>query len=99
MLRSRRAVRRRLATVSLEPDEHGIRGQVTDDSGNPVPFAIVEIRDQQMKNIDMVAADAQGNYEWRSQSPGTFVVALLKQDGQTVQRQVTTINSWQVLDL
>jgi Carboxypeptidase regulatory-like domain len=83
----------------LELDEHGIRGQVTDGSGNPVPYAVVEIRDQQMKVIDTVVANAQGNYEWKSPSSGMFIVSLLQQDGQTVQRQVVTVNSWNTQNL
>jgi hypothetical protein len=89
----------RAESLSLEPDEHGIRGQVTDDSGDPVPNAIVQIRDQQMKTIDTVVADGQGYYEWKSRSAGTFVVNLLRQDGETVQRQAVTINSWQTVNL
>jgi Carboxypeptidase regulatory-like domain len=83
----------------LELDEHGVRGQVTDDSGKPVPYAVIEIRDQQMNVIDTVVADAQGNYSWKSPSSGMFVVSLLQQDGQTVQRQVVTVNSWCVQNL
>ena len=83
----------------LEPDEHGIRGKVTDESGSPLPYAVVEIRNQQMNVIDTVVADAQGSYTWKSPSSGLFVVSLLQQDGQTVQRQVVTVNSWAVQDL
>jgi hypothetical protein len=78
----------------LEPDEHGIRGQVTDSNGLPYPNAIVEIRDQRMRVIDTVVTDDQGNYSWQSPSSGMFVVNLLTRDGRTVQREAVTINSW-----
>jgi hypothetical protein len=83
----------------LELDEHGIRGQVTDDSGQPVPYAVVQIRDQQMNVIDTVVANAQGNYDWKSPSSGMFIVSLLQKDGQTVQRQAVTVNSWSTQNL
>ncbi len=83
----------------LEPDEHGIRGNVTDSTGKPVPYAIIEIRDQQMRVIDKVVADEQGAYQWRSPSSGMFVVNLLTRDGRTVQRETVTVNSWAPLNL
>lgn len=84
---------------TLKSDEHGIKGNVKDSGGNPVPYAIVQIRDQRMKVIDTVVADEQGAYSWKSPSSGMFVVNLLKKDGETVQRQVVTVNSWATQDL
>jgi hypothetical protein len=84
---------------ALELEEHGIRGQIRDEAGQPVPYATVQIRDQQMTIIDTVVADAQGNYAWTSPSSGRFVVSLLRQDGETVQRQTVTVNSWTVAHL
>jgi Carboxypeptidase regulatory-like domain len=84
---------------TLKSDEHGIKGHVRDSGGNPVPHAIVQIRDQRMKVIDTVVADEQGAYTWKSPSSGMFVVNLLKKDGETVQRQVVTVNSWTIQDL
>jgi hypothetical protein len=84
---------------TLESDEHGIRGNVRDSMGNPVPYATVEIRDQQMNVIDTIVANDQGAYSWSSPSSGMFVVNLLTQDGRTVQRQTITVNSWAELDL
>ena len=83
----------------LEPDEHGIRGNVRDSSGKPVPYAIIEIRDQRMRVIDTVVANEVGAYSWRSPSSGMFVVNLLTRDGRTVQRETVTVNSWAPLDL
>ena len=83
----------------LEPDDHGIRGQVTDSNGIPFPNAIVEIRDQRMRVIGTVVTNAQGNYEWRSPSSGMFVVNLLTRDGRTVQRQAVTVNSWSTVNM
>jgi len=83
----------------LKSDEHGIKGHVRDSQGKPLPYAIVEIRNQQMKILDTVVADDQGAYSWKSESPGMFVVNLLKEDGETVQRQVVTVNSWAIADL
>jgi hypothetical protein len=85
--------------ISLEAEEHGIDGQVTDEARNPVPHAIVEIRDQNMQVLDMVVADATGHYSWRGQSAGTFVVSLLRQDGETVQRQIVTVSSVPIVNL
>jgi Carboxypeptidase regulatory-like domain len=85
--------------ISLEPEEHGIDGQVRDEAGNPVPHATVEIRDQNMNIIDTVTANADGYYSWRCMSPGTFVVGLLRQDGETVRRQVVTVNSVKIQNL
>jgi Carboxypeptidase regulatory-like domain len=87
------------ANFKLISDEHGIRGQVTDSQGNPLPNAIVEIRDQRMRVIDMVVSNARGAYSWKSPSPGMFVVNLLTQDGRTVQREVVTVSSWATKDL
>ena len=61
--------------------------------GEPVPNALVEIRDQRMRVIDTVVADAQGAYSWTSPASGTFVVNLLTRDGRTVQRETVTVNS------
>jgi protocatechuate 3,4-dioxygenase beta subunit len=84
---------------TMQPDEHGIRGQVTDNTGQPLPNAVVEIRNERMRVIDTVVADAQGNYSWLSPSSGRFVVNLLTRDGRTVQRQAVTVNSWAEVDL
>lgn len=85
--------------ISLEAEEHGIDGQVTDEAGNPVPNAIVQIRDQNMQVLDTVVANATGHYSWRGHSAGTFVVSLLRQDGETVQRHVVTVSSVKNQDL
>ncbi len=87
------------ADFTLEPADHGIRGNVTDAAGKPFPYAIVEIRDQRMNVIDTVVADEHGHYSWQSSSSGMFVVSLLRQDGETVQRQLVTVNSWTDWDL
>jgi hypothetical protein len=84
---------------TMEPDEHGIRGLVTGSDGQPLPNAVVEIRDARMRVIDTVVADAQGNYSWLSPSSGRFVINLLTRDGRTVQRQAVTVNSWAEVDL
>jgi hypothetical protein len=84
---------------TLKSDEHGIEGHVRDSGGNPVPYAIVQIRDQRMKVIDTVVANDQGAYTWKSPSSGMFVVNLLRKDGETVQRHVVTVNSYKTQDL
>lgn len=70
----------------LVEEEHRLFGLVESPDGQPVPFAAVQIRRTADPNdpdnvLATVVTDERGRYEFKAETPGTFFVTLVEQDG------------------
>lgn len=61
--------------ISLSPLPAAISGQITDQSGNPLPDAVIRILDQNQNVVGSGAADLNGNYSIGNLAPGTYTVS------------------------
>ncbi|MFF4273889.1 carboxypeptidase regulatory-like domain-containing protein [Streptomyces sp. NPDC001536] len=77
----------------LAEEEHGIRGIVRDQDGQPLAFTTVEIRDSDGEVLATRQTDARGFYEWPAPAPGRFLVNVLSEDGEPVRRFPVDVNS------
>jgi hypothetical protein len=79
----------------LVEEEHLITGQVLEPGGTGAPFVAVQI----FKDIaaatpeDTVLTDQDGFYRYRAETPGTYFLRVLEQDGFAAQLTPVTVNS------
>lgn len=77
----------------LGDEEHSIRGFVRDQDAVALAYATVEIRDPAGKLVATRQTDKDGFYEWTSPTAGRFLVSVLSEDGEPVQRFPVDVNS------
>lgn len=61
--------------LSLSPLPAAVSGQITDQSGNPLPNAVIRILDQNQNVVGTGATDLNGNYSVGNLAPGTYTVS------------------------
>jgi hypothetical protein len=81
----------RLPDILLVEEEHLLFGFVVGPDDAPVPNVAVEIRSNPKDDpVAVVLTDANGRYEYRADSPGTYFVNVAEQDG--FARQLVSVN-------
>lgn len=87
--------------LRLVEDRHVLTGTVFGPDGNPVAYALVEVRlsPDDEKPFDTVLADAFGNYEWEAPSAGRFFVTTAQQNGRPRTLLPAVVNSVARVDI
>jgi hypothetical protein len=80
-----------VTTVTLAY-KHYIKGQAVDESGNPMPYAVVDVFDGPDK-IASVVGDQDGLFLAGLEHGGSFIVAVLTEGGEPVTGKPVTISS------
>jgi hypothetical protein len=65
-----------LFRITAADEEHGVKGQVADDVGDPYPYAVVEVLDEQLKLVTQAVADENGYYLIPLETSGSFFLRL-----------------------
>ncbi|MCH5674139.1 carboxypeptidase regulatory-like domain-containing protein [Streptomyces gilvus] len=84
----------------LGEEPHIVFGFVSDENGQPLDFATVEIRSADGgTRLGTTQTDDKGRYEWAAPTAGRFLLSVVSQDGRPVRRFPVEVHSTTRMDI